>query len=61
LRIEIDHETSLRAFQEIWRLALRYQLTAYDAAYLELAVRRQLSLITSDGRLLAAAADLKLA
>ncbi|MGO9673691.1 MAG: type II toxin-antitoxin system VapC family toxin [Methylocella sp.] len=40
---------------EIVRLALRHQLSAYDAAYLALAVLRELPLATADKRLAAAA------
>lgn len=36
-------------------LALRYDLTSYDAAYLELALRRQLPIATRDGALAKAA------
>ena len=39
----------------IVRLALRHQLSAYDAAYLALAVRQNLPLATTDARLVAAA------
>jgi len=45
-----------RAFKELLVLAERYQLTTYDAAYLELALRLGLPLATSDGNLLQAAA-----
>ncbi len=41
---------------EIVLLARRHALTAYDAAYLELATRRRLPLATLDTRLAAAAA-----
>jgi len=37
------------------RLALRFQLTSYDAAYLELALRLQLPIATRDGDLAEAA------
>jgi predicted nucleic acid-binding protein len=40
---------------EIVRLALRHQLSAYDAAYLALAVLQKLPLATADTRLAAAA------
>lgn len=40
---------------EIVRLALRHQLSAYDAAYLALAFLRKLPLATADKRLAAAA------
>jgi predicted nucleic acid-binding protein len=36
--IEIDQESPLRAFAEILALARRHGLTAYDAAYLEMAM-----------------------
>jgi predicted nucleic acid-binding protein len=52
LPIEID-----RAPDEstIFDLARRHDLTFYDAAYLELAIRRRLPLATLDGALIAAA------
>jgi len=36
-------------------LALRYDLTSYDAAYLELALRLQLPIVTQDAALTEAA------
>ena len=42
---------------EVARLALRHELTAYDAAYLQLAVARGLALATVDARLAAAATE----
>lgn len=57
LPIVIDHETSSRAFGEITHLARSHQLSAYDAAYLELAIRRGLPLACLDGKLKAAAAS----
>lgn len=42
-------------------LGQRLQLTAYDAAYIALAVRRALSLATEDKAMLAAARTLKIA
>ncbi len=42
-------------------LAARFSLSAYDAAYLELAVRRKLPLMTRDANLARAAAALGLA
>jgi len=41
--------------------ATRYSLSAYDAAYLELADRLQCPLLTFDAKLLAAAAQIGLA
>ncbi len=42
---------------ETLRLARKYSLTFYDAAYLELALRRKIPLATLDKRLAAAASD----
>ncbi len=39
-------------------LAQRFELTAYDAAYLELAVRRSAPIMTRDDKLMSAAANL---
>lgn len=55
LKIRIDHEPSGQAWRDMIRLADRHGLTAYDASYLELAVRRALPLATLDRRLRAAA------
>ena len=46
LPIVLDPETSTRAWDETLRLADAHRLTAYDAAYLELARRRALPLAT---------------
>ena len=45
------NETPLRALHEILALASAENLTTYDAAYLELAIRRGLPLATNDKRL----------
>jgi predicted nucleic acid-binding protein len=55
LPIEIDLETNEFAWTTILQLAEMYQLTVYDAAYLELALRRTLPLATRDVELAAAA------
>lgn len=55
LPIIIDEETGDRAFGDVVHLARTYQLSAYDAAYLELAIRRGLPLACLDGKLKAAA------
>ena len=52
LRLRIDREAVSMA--TIDALAARHQLTSYDAAYLELAIRRGLPLATLDAALLAA-------
>jgi predicted nucleic acid-binding protein len=53
--IAIDAETASRAWVDTIHLARAHHLSAYDAAYLELAIRRGLPLATLDGRLKAAA------
>jgi predicted nucleic acid-binding protein len=55
LAITVDHETPIRAWREILALARAERLTTYDAAYLELAVRRTLPLATLDEELAEAA------
>jgi len=55
LPIVVDDETGSRAFGNIVHLARTHQLSAYDAAYLELAVRRGLPLACLDGKLKTAA------
>ncbi len=55
LPIETDTETDSRAFREILALARTETLTTYDAAYLELAIRRGLPLATQDNTLIRAA------
>jgi predicted nucleic acid-binding protein len=51
----LDAETSARAWDETLQLAEAYRLTAYDAAYLELAHRRALPLATLDEEMRVAA------
>ena len=55
LPIATDTETTARAWREILALARAEGLTTYDAAYLELAIRRGLPLQTKDGALIGAA------
>lgn len=55
LGIAIDSETTDRAWAETRLLAAIYRLTAYDAAYLELALRRGARLATRDTDLIGAA------
>jgi len=57
LPIQIDPETDRHAWDATLRLAGRHRLTLYDAAYLELALRRALPLATLDRQLRAAAHD----
>jgi predicted nucleic acid-binding protein len=55
LPITADDETGARAWQETMHLARSHSLSAYDAAYLELALRRGLALATLDEQLKTAA------
>ena len=55
LPIILDDETETRAWQRSIQLARTHQLSVYDAAYLELALRRGLPLATLDDRLKSAA------
>ena len=55
LPIVTDSETGGRAFREILTLAREERLTTYDAAYLELAMRKAIPLATLDRALTRAA------
>jgi predicted nucleic acid-binding protein len=55
LPIAVDDETNDRAWSEVVGLARAHRLSAYDAAYLELALRRRLPLATLENQLKAAA------
>ena len=55
LPIVVDDETSARAWGDTLRLARAHNLSSYDAAYLELAMRRGLPLASLDAKLKAAA------
>ena len=55
LDVEVDGETPSRAFTRVLDLAREARLTAYDAAYLELAMRLGVPLASKDGDLCDAA------
>ena len=55
LPIRVDEETAARALGETLSLARSERLTTYDAAYLELTMRRGLPLATKDRALSEAA------
>lgn len=55
LNIATDQATMMHALGDTLNLARRYKLSAYDAAYLELALRAGLSLSTLDADLVKAA------
>lgn len=54
LNLVTDPESTARIFPDVHRVALAYRLTSYDAAYLELALRRRLPLATLDDDLIRA-------
>jgi len=58
LGIERDDEAPDRAFSHLLALCRTYQLTSYDAIYLDLAIRRSLPLATLDNALRRAARKL---
>ncbi len=51
LDIQVDDEASRRAFDHILPLCRSHGLTSYDAAYLDLVIRRQLPLASLDDAL----------
>jgi predicted nucleic acid-binding protein len=55
LPISVDSETAAHVWQATAQLAESHRLTAYDATYLELAMRLGLPLATTDKPLIAAA------
>jgi predicted nucleic acid-binding protein len=55
LDIEIDNATADNVFPHVLPLCRKYSLASYDAAYLELALRRQLPLASLDNELRAGA------
>lgn len=55
LPLRVDYEMASLAFSKLADLASAYQLSVYDAAYLELAQRRKLVLGCKDGPLRKAA------
>ena len=60
MEITVDPDTDANAWTTTVRLSDRFELTAYDAAYLELAQRRRLPLASLDQRLCRAAVSLGL-
>jgi len=60
LPIRADHDTNILALGPVLDLARRHALSAYDAAYLELAIRLALPLASLDARLARAASTVGL-
>jgi predicted nucleic acid-binding protein len=50
--VRVDSKTSSQAFTATLQLAEAEKLTSYDAAYLELAIRRKLPIATKDDALI---------
>jgi predicted nucleic acid-binding protein len=57
LPIEIENPTTTQMFVSVRELAGHYKLTAYDASYLELALRHKLPIAAFDNALAKAARD----
>jgi len=57
LDVSTDDETAVRTTSDVVALARQKKLTAYDAAYLELAIRHGATLASNDKELLKAAVD----
>ena len=55
LPITVDQEPPERMIKEIFALAQTHKLSTYDASYLDLAMKRGISIATLDDRLLYAA------
>jgi predicted nucleic acid-binding protein len=51
LPIKVDQETTQKAFSDVIHLARAQRVTAYDAAYLELASRQGLPIATLDDKI----------
>jgi predicted nucleic acid-binding protein len=58
LPIRVDEEGTMRAWSDVLALGRSHRLTAYDAAYLELAARNDLPLASQDAQLLQACRDI---
>lgn len=58
MAVFVDNETAGRALNDTLQLARRFGLSAYDASYVELALREGLPLATLDADLRAATAKL---
>jgi predicted nucleic acid-binding protein len=61
LDITVDEESFAGIFGEVHRLAVEHRLSGYDAAYLELAIRKGLPLATLDEDLKKAASAARVA
>ena len=57
LPVMVDHQLPVRVFDAVRELASQYDITVYDASYLDTALREQLPLATLDRALLRAARE----
>lgn len=55
MRVSVEATVTAKVFETIQELCRKHRLKAYDAAYLELAMRRTLALATVDDALMEAA------
>ena len=60
LPIRVEQTEPERVFHNILFLARKYQLSSYDASYVELAIRKGLPIASSDKAIVRAAKDLKI-
>jgi predicted nucleic acid-binding protein len=54
LKITVEGDSPNRILKDVHRLAVTYRLTSYEAAHLELAIRRGFPIATLDNELIAA-------
>jgi len=54
---ETDYITGMTNSKKLYELGRQYNLSSYDATYLELVIRKEASLATLDNQLLNAASD----
>lgn len=57
LPVMVEHQVPVRVFDAVRELASRYDITVYDASYLDTAIREQLPLASLDRALLRAARE----
>jgi len=60
LPIKVEPTESDRVFHDILSLARQYQLSSYDASYLELAIRKGLPIASLDKAIVRAAIDMEI-
>jgi predicted nucleic acid-binding protein len=60
LPIKVEPTDSERVFHDTLSLARQYQLSSYDASYLELAIRKGLPIATLDKAIVRAAVDMEI-